>query len=130
MDTDSFTINIKTEDFYKDMIMLMLLMLLKKDVTDQVMKSIDCCLEERIKIYIDVHRYIHRCIKANDKYMENYNKKQRIIISYVFRCKQFAWMGNIPKTACKQFGKQIHLNLIKNLLKIMMKIVKKNVFLK
>ena len=73
---------------------------------------------------------IHRYIKANDKYMENYNKKQRIIISYVFRCKQFAWMGNIPKTTCKQFGKQIHLNLIKNLLKFMMKIVKKDVFLK
>ena len=39
---------------------------------------------------------IHRYVKANNKYMNNYDKK-RIIIYSVFRWKQFAWMGNVSK---------------------------------
>ena len=36
---------------------------------------------------------IHRYSKANNKYMKNYDKD----IPLIFRCKQFAWMGNISK---------------------------------
>ena len=45
MDTDSSIINIKTEDFYKDIA----LMMLKKDLIHQIMRSIDHYLKERIK---------------------------------------------------------------------------------
>ena len=38
---------------------------------------------------------IHRYTKANNKYMKNYCK------NIVFRCKQFAWMGNVSKIVCK-----------------------------
>ena len=41
MDTDSFIINIKTEDFYED--------IAKKDLIPQIMESIDHYLKERIK---------------------------------------------------------------------------------
>ena len=30
---------------------------------------------------------IHRYAKANNKYMKNYNKKEKIIICSAFRCK-------------------------------------------
>ena len=36
---------------------------------------------------------IHRYAKANNKYMNNYDKN--IIRSDVFRCKQFVWMVNV-----------------------------------
>ena len=45
MDTDSSIINIKTEDFFKDIA----LMMLKKDLIHQIMRSIDHYLKERIK---------------------------------------------------------------------------------
>ena len=44
MDTDSFIINLKTEDFTK-----ILLMMLKKDLIHQIMKLIDHYPQERIK---------------------------------------------------------------------------------
>ena len=44
-DTDSFTMNIKTEDFYKDI----LLMMLKNGLILQIMKYIDHYQQERIK---------------------------------------------------------------------------------
>ena len=44
MDTDSFIVNIKTEDFYKDIADD-----IEKDLTNQIMKSIDRCLQERTK---------------------------------------------------------------------------------
>ena len=44
MDTDSFIVNIKTEDFYKDIADD-----IKKDLTNQIMKLIDRCLQERTK---------------------------------------------------------------------------------
>ena len=43
MDTDSFIMNIKTEDFYK-----ISLTMLKKDLIHQIMKLIDHCSQERI----------------------------------------------------------------------------------
>ena len=42
---------------------------------------------------------VHRYAKANNKYMKNYDKK--VIISNIFRCKQFIWMGNVSKITCK-----------------------------
>ena len=44
---------------------------------------------------------IHRYAKANNKYMNNYDKKNYIIIRHVFRCEQIIWMGNVSKTSCK-----------------------------
>ena len=44
MDTDSFIMHIKTEDFYK-----ILLIILKKDLIHQIMKSIDHYPQEKIK---------------------------------------------------------------------------------
>ena len=46
---------------------------------------------------------IHRYAKVNNKYMKNYEKKQRIIVYSIFRCKQFVWMGNASKIACRWF---------------------------
>ena len=42
---------------------------------------------------------IQRYTKANNKYMKNYDKKKEspYIIYPIFRCKQFAWMGNVSK---------------------------------
>ena len=48
MDTDSFIMHIKIEDFYKDM-----LMMLKKDLIHQIMKSIEHYPQERIKMLLD-----------------------------------------------------------------------------
>ena len=42
MDADSFIIHVKTDDVYEDM-------LLKKYLIRQVMKTIDHCLQEKIK---------------------------------------------------------------------------------
>ena len=44
-----------------------------------------------------------RYAKANKKYMKNYHILQRIIKSHVFRCKQFVWMGECLKIACRWF---------------------------
>ena len=46
---------------------------------------------------------IQKYAKANNKCMKNYDKKIWIIIPPVFRCKQFVWMGNVSKNACKWF---------------------------
>ena len=48
MDTDSFIMQIKTEDFYKDIPDM-----LKKDLIHQIMKSINHYLQERIKKGMD-----------------------------------------------------------------------------
>ena len=45
---------------------------------------------------------VHRYAKANNKYMNNYDKKI-IIISHICRYKQFIWMGNILKIVCRWF---------------------------
>ena len=52
---------------------------------------------------------IHWYIEANNKYMKNYKKRQRIIISHVLRCKEFMRMENVSKITCRQFliGKNI-----------------------
>ena len=45
----------------------------------------------------------HRYAKVNNKYMKDYDKKNRVIISNIFGCKQFIWMGNVSKISCKWF---------------------------
>ena len=44
----------------------------------------------------------HRYAKANNKYMKNYDKKKNHHYS-VFRCKQFVWVSNVSKIACRWF---------------------------
>ena len=54
MDTDSFIFHVKTEDFYEDIANDV-----EKDLIHQIIKSIDHCLQERIKNwpYIPDHPY-------------------------------------------------------------------------
>ena len=46
---------------------------------------------------------IHRYVKANNKYLKKVTTKTLIIISYVFRCKQFIWTGNVSKLPVNGF---------------------------
>ena len=46
---------------------------------------------------------IYRYVKANNNYLKKITTKTLIIISYVFRCKQFIWTGNVSKIASKWF---------------------------
>ena len=41
---------------------------------------------------------IHGYAKANSKYMKNYDKNKESS----FTCKQFLWIGNVSKNACKK----------------------------
>ena len=43
-----------------------------------------------------------RYAKANNKYINNHDKKNNII-SPVFGCKQLVWMGDVSKTSYKRF---------------------------
>ena len=52
---------------------------------------------------------MYRYAKANKKYMKEYIK------SYVFRCKQFIWMGNVSKFTSSFKWKKILSNLMKTL---------------
>ena len=45
---------------------------------------------------------ILRYAKANNKYINNHDKKNNII-SLVFGCKQLVWMGDVSKTSYKRF---------------------------
>ena len=45
---------------------------------------------------------ILRYAKANNKYINNHDKKNNII-SPVFGCKQLVWMGDVSKTSYKRF---------------------------
>ena len=51
----------------------------------------------------EICQTISRCAKANNKYMNGCDKRKSSIISHVFRCKQFVWVGNISKTFCRWF---------------------------
>ena len=44
---------------------------------------------------------MQRYVKTNSKYMKNYGKsKESSYLMYLD--KQFLWMGNVPKAACKR----------------------------
>ena len=60
METDSFIIHIKNEDFYKDIADE-----IKKNLIDQIMKWIDHCLQEKLRKFLDWWRRIRR--KYHDK---------------------------------------------------------------
>ena len=60
METDSFIIHIKNEDFYKDIADD-----IKKNLIDQIMKWIDPCLQEKLRKFLDWWRRIRR--KYHDK---------------------------------------------------------------
>ena len=46
---------------------------------------------------------IHRYVKANNRYMKNYDEKEGIFIYSIFRCKQFIWLGFVSKITRKMF---------------------------
>ena len=41
---------------------------------------------------------IYQYAKDNNKYMKDYDKNKKIIISSILGCKQFTWLGNVAKT--------------------------------
>ena len=45
----------------------------------------------------------NRYAKANNKNIKSYYKKNWVIVSNIFRCKQFIWKGNVSKITCKWF---------------------------
>ena len=44
---------------------------------------------------------MHKYTKANNKYMENYDKSIGLSYLNVFRCKKSMRMGNVSKMICK-----------------------------
>ena len=75
----------------------------KTGVKLELLTNIDMLLMVEEGIRVAIHHAIHRYAKANNKCMNNYDKKRRIIISNVFRCKQFVWMGDVSKITSKWF---------------------------
>ena len=78
-------------------------LLKKTGVKLELLTNIDMLLMVEEGIRVAIYHAIHRYAKANNKYMNNYDKKRRIIISNVFRCKQFVWMGDVSKITSKWF---------------------------
>ena len=54
-------------------------------------------------IRVGICHTIYRYVKANNNYLKKITTKTLIIISYVFRCKQFILTGNVSKIASKWF---------------------------
>ena len=55
----------------------------------------DLVINDKKGIRDGITREIHRYAKANNKYKTNYDKNKE--------WKQFIWMGNVSKTACRWF---------------------------
>ena len=75
---------------------------LKAEVNLELLTDIDMLLMVENRIRGGICQTTHRYAKANNKYMNNYDKN-RMIISNVFRCKQFVWMDDVSKIIIKWF---------------------------
>ena len=73
---------------------------------------------------------IHRCAKANNKYMKNYDQDKESYIQYLDANNLYGWemSQKLPVNGFK--GQESYLNLKKSLEKIMMKTVIRDIFLK
>ena len=68
-----------------------------------MLKDADMLQMEEKGISSGLCHVIHQYAQAKNKYLKDYDTKQRIVISHVLGCKQFVWMGNVTKGACGWF---------------------------
>ena len=59
----------------------------KTKLADYLLTDIDMLLMVEKRIWGEMCHAIHRYANANNKYMKNYNKNEKIIICSAFRCK-------------------------------------------
>ena len=71
----------------------------KTDVKLELLTDFDMLLMVEKGIRGGICHAIHRYAKANNKYMKNYDEKEKSIL----RCKQLIWLGNVSKITCKRF---------------------------
>ena len=79
----------------------------KNEVELELLTNIDILLMADKGIQGAIWHAIHRYAKANNNIwriiIKHWAQLRWIIIPHLFRCKQFAWVGNVLKIACKQF---------------------------
>ena len=66
----------------------------------ELLTDIDMLLTVEKRIGGVICHTIHKYATANNKYMKNYGK-DRIILFYVFGCKQSIWIFNVSNITCK-----------------------------
>ena len=74
----------------------------KTEVELELLTNIDMLLMVEKGIRGGISQAIYRYAKANNKYINNYDKKNNIT-SLVCGWKQLVWMGHVSKTSCKWF---------------------------
>ena len=75
----------------------------KTGVRLELLTNIDMLLMVEEEIRCGICKAVYKYAKANNKYMNDCDKKKNSIISHVFRRKQLAWMGNVSKITCMPF---------------------------